>query len=116
MAQDTTRQEAALPKPYYEQYLDAMRQSPGRTRPQQAAQPASEPAALPLLLDPRSFLNPRDAPKLPTNAANQTRALSAQGREALRGAQPSSSSGSAAMPTAVPNFSKKLPGPKPPTR
>lgn len=97
-------------KPYFQQYLDAMRQGGAPNRPQQGGQarPAAEQAALPLLADPGSFMNPREAPKPP---------LSAQGREALRSAPPSNSAGSAAGSTPVPNYSRKLaPRAKPPAQ
>lgn len=90
-------------KPYFQQYLDAMRQGPARD----GSQPAAE-QAMPPLPDPNRFMNPREAPKPP---------LSAQGREALRGAPPSNSAGSAAGSTPVPNYSRKLaPRAKPPAQ
>lgn len=69
---------------------------------------------LPLLLDPRSFMNPRKAPIPPGDAPTHGGMLGREAREVLRGTPPSQSS---AAPTAAPNFSRKpVLGPKPPTR
>lgn len=89
---------------------------PETTTPVSRAEATPKPPEppLPLLDDPRSFMNPRKAPAPPDTAtSNPSGMLGSEAREVLRGTQPSQSPGT----RAIPNFSKKpAPTPKPPTR